>query len=578
MTGTHRACPLIEVHGQRLPGPWESRLVDLVVESRVNMPATARLSYSDGQHRFFEKTGVRVGGALTVAMSSGQNRTSARIFDGEVTAVETSLDRGGTFAVVHASDCGHRLQRGREAKAYGATTLVAAVREAAGRHGLRADTTGLTGGQIPYLVRPNLTDWELLTHLAEERGLHLAVDGETVTMRPLHPASQAPSPDTGADRSVFVLERGVNLRSLRAAVSSVGQVSQVRVTGWNPAAKAPVTGQAPAASSPAVHPSAGLGNLAGAFGGAPQLLVTGPYSLPEQADTTARALADRTAAGAVRIDAQADGAPQLRAGVPFTLRGAGAPFTGQYTATSCRHTYDREHGYLTDVQVGPLPAPVVPPPPPLCARGVAIGLVTDIREPGQGRRGAVRVKLPWLSDSYESDWMRTVQWGGSGGGGIFVPEVGDEVLVAFEHGRLDRPYVIGGLYNGKDEPSSDDLPLVDPNSGRVNRRSIAARTGDRVELLSTDAEARGVRLRTGDGKLTAYLDRGETSICLTAGEPGSEVLVRLDGREAGTVTVDAGEEGTLVLRGGTVRIEADEIQQIVRLGTDVSPSLGQMHP
>lgn len=572
VTGAHRARPVIEIQGQPLPGPWESRLVDLVVESRVNLPATARLSYSDGRHRFFERAGVRVGGAVKVAMSSGHNRTSARIFDGEVTAMETSLDRTGTFAVVHATDRGHRLQRGREATAYGATTLAAAVREAAGRHGLRADTTGLTDGEIPYLVRPNLTDWELLTHLAEERGLHLMVDGGTVTMRPLHPASQAPSPDTGADRSAFVLERGVNLRSLRAAVSSLGQVSQVRVSGWNPAAKAPVSGQAPAGSSPAVHSSAGLGDLAGDFGGTPQLLVTGAYSLSEDAGATARALADRAAAGAVRIDAQADGAPQLRAGVPVALRGVGAPFTGQYTATSCRHTYDREHGYLTDVQVGPLPAPVVPPPPPLCARGVAVGLVSDIREPGQGRRGAVRLKLPWLSEDYVSDWVRTVQWGGSGGGGVFVPEVGDEVLVAFEYGRLDRPYVIGGLYNGKDEPSPDDLPLVDATSGRANRRSIAARTGDRVELLSTESGARGVRLRSGDGKLTAYLDRGETSICLTAGEPGGEVRVRLDGREDGTVSVDAGEGGTVLLRGGTVRIEAGEFQQVTGASAGIGPS------
>ncbi|GAA2976962.1 VgrG-related protein [Streptomyces lactacystinicus] len=566
MTRSHQARPLIEVQGQPLAGPWEGRLVDLVVESAVNTPATARLRYSDGKHRFFERTGVKVGRSLTVAVSTGRHRTGARIFDGEVTAVETSLDRAGTFAVVHATDRGHRLERGRRTEADGPRTLAAALDEAARRHGLHADTSGLTGPGIPYLAQPNLTDWELLTHLADERGLHLAVDGETVTMRPLRPASQAPSPDTGADRSVFVLQRGVNLRSLRAAVSSVGQVSRVRVTGWDPAAKAPVAEREPALSSPEVHPSASAGNLAEVFGGTPELLVAGPYSLPEQAGAAASALADRTAAGAVRLEALADGAPQLRAGRPVTLRGVGAPFTGQYTATSCRHTYDRKHGYLTEVRVDAPPAPVVPPPPPLCSRGVAVGQVTDIREPGQGRRGAVRLKLPWLSESYQSDWVRTVQWGGLGGGGVFVPEVGDEVLVAFEHGRLDRPYVIGGLYNGKDEPSPDELPLVDATSGRANRRSIAARTGDRVELLSTESGPRGVRLRSGDGKLTAHLDRGETSICLTAGDPGREVLVRLDGRAGGTVTVDAGDEGVLVLRGGTVRIEAGSIEQHAGLG------------
>lgn len=158
-----------------------------------------------------------------------------------------------------------------------------------------------------------------------------------------------------------------------------------------------------------------------------------------------------------------------------------------------------------------------------------------------------------------------MQWGGLGGGGVFVPEVGDEVLVAFEHGRLDRPYVIGGLYNGKDEPSPDDLPLVDATSGRANRRSIAARTGDRVELLSTETGPRecGCAAATAGSPPTST---GETSISLTAGDPGREVLVRLDGREGGTVTVDAGDDGTLVLRGGTVRIEAGSIEQHAGLG------------
>lgn len=72
--------------------------------------------------------------------------------------------------------------------------------------------------------------------------------------------------------------------------------------------------------------------------------------------------------------------------------------------------------------------------------------------PGSRRVGPGEGALPWLSDEYASDWARTAQSGGTGGGEAFIPEVGDEVLVGFEHGHLDRPYVLAGLYNGKDRP------------------------------------------------------------------------------------------------------------------------------
>ncbi len=256
------------------------------------------------------------------------------------------------------------------------------------------------------------------------------------------------------------------------------------------------------------------------------------------------------------LDAEVAGTPQLRAGVPVALSGVGEPFAGQYTLTACRHTFDGEQGYRTRVRVGPLPPPMVPYAPPLSGLGVAVGVVTDTKEPGQGQRGAVRLRLPWLSQDYVTDWVRTVQWGGTGGGGVFVPETGDEVLVGFEHGRLDRPYVIGGLYNGFDAPTDHGLPLVDAGTGRANRRSLASRAGDRLELLSATDGPQGVRLTTGDGKLVAHLDRKDTTVVVTAGEGERTVRLSLDARGDGTLTLDAGPSGSLVLKAGTVTVES----------------------
>ncbi|GHC44379.1 VgrG-related protein [Streptomyces cinnamoneus] len=554
----YAAEPVLAFAGVPLPETWSEQLVAAAVESATNLPSTAYVRFRDPQHRLLAAARIKVGCALTVSVAAARHRTRTVVFDGEVTALETEVDADGSFTAVHAADRGHRLMRGRRVAAYVDSTVAEVAARAAARHGLRTGRVEADGTRVPHLAQPNLTDWELLAHLADQQGLHLTAEGAVLEMRRLPPATAAPG--TGADRSPYVLQYGVNLLSLRAAVSSTRQVGEVEVRGWDAVAKAPVVGKAPATGSNRLRLGTTPGELAAAFGGQSGpglLLVSGrPYTTARQVQAAARALADETAAGTGELEATVAGTPQLRAGVAVSVNGTGAPFSGQYVLTSCRHTFDGNHGYLTQVRVGALPPPVVPHPPPLCVAGVAVGVVTDIREPGQGQRGAVRLRLPWLSQDYVTDWVRTLQWGGTGGGGVISPEAGDEVLVGFEHGRLDRPYVLGGLYNGKDAPTDHALPLVDSGTGRVNRRSVASRAGDRLELLTAPKGGpQGVRLLSGDGKVTAHLDRAGTAVRLRAGGPGKTVRAELDGRGS-TVTIDAGPDGTVVLKAGTVRVEA----------------------
>jgi uncharacterized protein involved in type VI secretion and phage assembly len=58
-------------------------------------------------------------------------------------------------------------------------------------------------------------------------------------------------------------------------------------------------------------------------------------------------------------------------------------------------------------------------------------------------------------------------------GWFFIPEVDDEVLCLFEHGELDRPLVVGALWNGKDKPP-------DKNPGGNPRRVIKSREGNKI--------------------------------------------------------------------------------------------------
>src|SRR2546423_5340544 len=111
--------------------------------------------------------------------------------------------------------------------------------------------------------------------------------------------------------------------------------------------------------------------------------------------------------------------------------------------------------------------------------GIYPALVSDIKDPdGQGR---VKVTLPWSPDTasgqYEA-WARlAVLMAGNHRGTWFIPDVDDEVLIAFEAGNPVRPYVVGALWNGRDAgPTSMDA------NGRNTIKLVRSRNGVQITL------------------------------------------------------------------------------------------------
>ncbi len=113
--------------------------------------------------------------------------------------------------------------------------------------------------------------------------------------------------------------------------------------------------------------------------------------------------------------------------------------------------------------------------------GVTVGLVTNNKDPeGLGR---VKVKFPWLSEKEESYWARVLTlMAGNDRGMYFLPEVDDEVLVAFEQGDMSFPYILGALWNGKDQPPGKN------DDGKNNQRIIKSRSGHQIVLDDTEGE------------------------------------------------------------------------------------------
>lgn len=580
---------VVEFGGTPLPAKFVNTLVEGYVDDSRTLPDLFLLRFRDPDRVLLEQAGLKIGSEARLLARAGGDTAPKPLLDGVVTALEVELDETGTFTVVRGLDESHRLFRGRRVASYQNMTLADICGQVARRAGLKPGNVDIAGPVLEHIAQPNVTDWEFVRGLAEEAGAQAYVrDGQLHITRPAE-ASGAPDTSARADRDPLVLELGSNLLRCRAGVSAAEQVSEVEVRGWDVQAKQPLVGRAPAGKSSTLELGVTAAEVAAPFGEARFVVTDAAYGAQAQVDQAAKALAERIAGSFAELEAVIRGNPEVRAGSAVALNAVGAPFEGRYTVTSSRHVFDAVRGYETWITVsgqqerslfgltGGAPGGGGGGGGSRCA-GLVSGTVTDTQDPeGSGR---VKVRFPWLSDEYASDWARTAQSGGTGGGEAFIPEVGDEVLVGFEHGHLDRPYVLAGLYNGKDRPggagsgaSGSGAPagdsgtpaggggggggggeLVDPTSGAVNRRTFASKSGNQLELLDAANGPQGVRLRTGDGKLTIDLDRKGTAIVINSdGSVTIEAKERVSITAAKGVALDAGR-GVLQLAGDSVTL------------------------
>jgi phage baseplate assembly protein gpV len=201
-------------------------------------------------------------------------------------------------------------------------------------------------------------------------------------------------------------------------------------------------------------------------------------------------------------------------------------------------------------------------------QGVVIGTVCELDEP----LGRIRADLPWLGKKVRSAWAPVASLMSGGKRGVFfMPEVGDEVLIAFEHGRFHKPFVLGFLWNGVDRaPESDrqSRVILTPGGHTVrfedkdNAKKIIIRTaGKRSITLDDTPKKEQIEIKCGGH--TILMDEAPGSAAVTIETAGKQKLELHDVPASVKVSMSGGaslefnaQGVTLTVPKGTVTVNA----------------------
>jgi phage protein D len=531
----------IKVGGQSV-AIAEHDLEEIVIDTTYNLPAMATIRLHDPKLRWADGDTFAMGDKLSITLGpsrSMEDVQAGEVFVGEIVALEPTLSALGTNTfTIRGYDLSHRLHIGTKSRTFLNMSDADIVTEIARGLGINTGDVATLPKQ-KYILQNNLSDFEFLSVRAKRAGCLFSIVSNKVNFQKPEKMKTGP-----------ILELGETLRQLSLRMSSARQAQKLIVRGWDFRAKQAIVGN----NVPAVlWNKNGLNSAGGAaaktaFGmnGLSNLTTFAPQT-KDEADAIALAAAVDQEGYFTEADGVAYGHPGLVAGVQVELKEMGKKYSGKYYVTSATHIYNAA-GYETHFTVaGRYPqtfnqllngAPAGATEPG-SIHGVVVGVVTNVKD--DENLGRVKVKFPWLADdsaSVESNWARiAAPSAGKDRGFYFLPEVDDEVLVAFEHGNANYPYIVGMLWNGKDTPSEQNS-VAHTGEGTIHRM-IVSRLGHRIVFDDSNSK-KSILIEDSTKNQSIFIDAVKNDITIKgSGNLLIDIKGNIDIKAGGNINIEA---------------------------------------
>jgi uncharacterized protein involved in type VI secretion and phage assembly len=505
----YRALPRLSFNGQPAPETLMIDIIQVCVEESLSSPGSFSIvlknDYYPGRDQdttWRYKDLCQIGTQVTIGFTSSttespdfKEENPKQIFQGEITAIETGFNnKSQAPIIIRGFDKLHLLFRGCYSCSFQNMTDSDIVKKIAEEVGVTLGIVDDSRIVHEYIFQSNQTNIEFLHYRAALIGFELFIQDGKLYFR-------KPKPDN----EELTLQWLKDLHSFRVYVDSAAQVKKVQVQSWDYKNKKTSISEAEVAKIHTVT-DYGLGcnindKLKGKAATSKTVLVNTPFNDSEASDAAAQSLCNELGGKFIEAYGKCEGNTKIRPGRIVKLEGMGQ-HSGKYYIPDTRHifsdgVYSTEFGVRGSRGINALTSSMshmqLQP-----GQTFLVGIVTDNEDPnGLGR---VKVKFPTLTEEHTSNWARLVAPGGGAGRGIYwMPEVNDEVLVGFEHGDIHRPYIIGGVWNGKD-PTPRSIEDTIADSG-VRVRGSQTRYGHKEWFVDEDkgSEKRGYYVQTGTG-------------------------------------------------------------------------------
>ena len=545
-TNPHLSHVALKIEGALASAEVMSDLLEIVVDHSLHVPSMFTIKLHSHDMKWLRDETFREGKKIEIFYGE---RSRFKLLAGKIASLEPDLEVTHPTLLVRGYDLSHKLYRGRHRRSFNQVTDSDLVKKLMSEAGLRAGKIDDTTEVHEYIFQNNQTNAEFLLERARCLGYELWVDEDALNFRKPSPNGQAVD-----------LAWGEELISFRPRLSTVEQINEVEVRGWDPRQKRAVVGRAANGNgAPQIgvsQPGAAIGKQT--WGEAKFAIVDQFVRSPAEADALAQATLDEMASVFVEAEGTCVANGDIVPGRQIKIDGVGTRFNGTYYVTQVVHEWTSGSAMLTHFTVsgrrdrGLWSILQDSKPKQIGLQGMVIGVVTNNKDPDE--LGRVRVKFPWLSDDDESAWARIVApMAGNGRGMFYLPEVDDEVLVGFEHGDIHRPFIMGALWNGKDKLPMNAAQAVG-GDGKVNKRILKSRSGHTITLDDT----------SGGEEITIVDKTGSNKIVFHSPDNSMQIKVQ------GDLTIEA--QGKITLKGTTGVEMSSQADMTIKgqTGVDVS--------
>lgn len=494
----------LKVGGVPLDPENSKRVIQISVSEHLDPPHQFSMQFYDPGLKLIDASSGKLAEGKRVEIMMGYlgtRKNVQKLMVGTISAVAADFTSGPQTAHLDGFALSHKLMRGKCFRRFDESTsdgqIVSQVVQDIPDLEVSVDSTP---DRTLAELQNNESDFEFLERLAKRNGYSLWADGTTLYFK-----KQRTSPNS------VKLEWGKTLLSFSPRLSIAGQVNKVEVRGWDPLQKQPISSVATSGASSGIElsPSGAQQVSKGSGGQSQETVLDSGATSADQAQRIADSRVSSLAQTLVGGSGTSVGNPDIHAGTVLEISGTWR-FDGKYNVTEATHTISSS-GYQTSFQFSSGSAPLGPMASSGVGSqrggagnriyGVTTGIVTANKDDGKDHEqgiGRVKVRFPGLNDDQVGTWARLgVLMAGPQRGTFFLPEKDDEVLVAFENGDANRPYVLAALWNGKDAPP-------DTNSdGKNNIRFIKSRSGHVIRLDDTDgSEKIEIIDKTGGNSIT----------------------------------------------------------------------------